>query len=223
MTLHTLRTPFQAVLFDLDGTLVDSEAVHLQIWQQCLAPYGVSIDIAQYKAQMAGVPSSQNSVLLVRQFGLSVSASALCAIKEQATTDWLTHQAYPAMPGVANCLAALQNANVPLALVTGSVADHALPTLKAHGWLDVFQTIVTRDRVVHSKPAPDSYLLAAQELGLAPEHCVAIEDTTHGLAAAVAAGMATLVVPTAYSYMQDFSAAHAQFADMGEVQAYLLG
>jgi len=96
-----------------------------------------------------------------------------------------------------------------LGVVTGANAQGVRATLEAHGLAHRFCISISGDDVVNSKPAPDCYLLAARRLGLDPGECLAIEDTEHGLRAALGAGMPCLALPTAMSQHHDFSGALA--------------
>jgi HAD superfamily hydrolase (TIGR01509 family) len=132
--------------------------------------------------------------------------------------------AVPWRPGARELLASLKEAGVPSALVTMSIGRMAQRVASAVGF-DAFDTVVSGDMVAEGKPAPDCYLLAAETLGVDPRRSVAIEDSEYGVAAAVAAGMATIAVPLhvplpaspAYTLWQDLDGRTP--ADLADVLA----
>jgi HAD superfamily hydrolase (TIGR01509 family) len=201
----TTRWP-EAVLFDHDGTLVDSEDSHRAHWNAVLEPWGVSLDLALYQQIYAGMPTADNAADIVQRFGLQISAQALADAKNERTRDWLRTQAFPLMPGVVEVLDALQKNGVRLAVVTGARRYAIDATLRWHGLAHRFETVVCAEDVVCNKPHPAVYQLALERLGLKASDCVALEDTEHGLAAA-AAGVPCVAIPTRFSAEHNFSKA----------------
>ncbi len=201
----------QAILFDHDGTLVDSEPTHWRLWRDALRPHGVTLTEDEYKARHAGMSTARNAADLAQRHAIGMTADALAGVKFAVTSDFLAKDAFPLMPGVREALASFSAAGLRLGIVTGAGRTGVEATLRAHALHGVFETIVTSDDVKRGKPAPECYLLAAERLGLAPKDCVAIEDTEHGVNAAAAAGIACLAVPNAMSRQHDFSRATAVF------------
>lgn len=204
----------QAVLFDHDGTLVDSEDTHRDHWNAVLSPWGVSLDRALYQQVYAGMPTADNALDVVARFALDVSAQALADAKNHHIREWLRTQAFPLMPGVVEVLDALQRKRVRLAVVTGARRYAIEATLRWHGLAHRFETVVCAEDVVHNKPHPAVYQLALQRLCLAAQDCVAVEDTQHGLAAAVGAGIRCVAVPTRFSAQHNFAAAASVQPDL---------
>jgi HAD superfamily hydrolase (TIGR01509 family) len=198
---------FKAVLFDHDGTLVASEELHFAHWQQVLARYGATLTESLYQQLYAGMPSVDNAHDAVKRFGLSVDPAALSEQKNEATRAYLESAAFPLMPDVAVSIARCQAAGLRLGVVTGARGFMAAATLRSHAMAPAFETVVSADDVVHNKPAPDGYLLALQRMGLQAHEAVALEDTEHGVAAATAAGLACVAIPTPMSASHDFRAA----------------
>ncbi len=199
--------PLRAILYDHDGTLVDSETTHCRLWLDVMQRHGVAFTAQHYQAHYAGVPNAASAVDMVQRFGLSMRPEDLAAEKEAATRDYLLHASFELMPGARASIAFFLQAGLRLAVVTGARRYGVDASLRGHGLGDRFASVVSADDVRHSKPAPDCYLLALQQLGLQPDECVAIEDTAHGVAAARGAGLCCVAVPTAMSAHQDFSAA----------------
>lgn len=203
-----------AVLFDHDGTLVDSEPTHFQIWQKVLAPYGVALSEKQYKDYYAGVPTAANAVDMVSRFAINEVPATLADAKNSATRTFLSRSAFSLMPGVKEVLSLLRSEGFRLAVVTGAGRNGVEATLRAHSLHDFFETVVSGDDVRQSKPAPDCYLLAIERLGLSPSECIAIEDTEHGVNAATSAGITCLAVPTAMSEHHSFAKAAAVLSEL---------
>ncbi len=180
-----------AVLWDMDGTLVDTEPYWLDAEADLVASYG-------------GTWTSQDGLTLVGS-GLWHSASVLrgrgvdLSDDEiiQRLTDRVLEQVQehvPWRPGARELLAALKQAGIPTALVTMSIrrmAEHIVSTIE----FDAFDHIVAGDEVTHSKPHPEPYLRGARLIGVAAADCIAIEDSTTGLASAVASGAVSIGVP----------------------------
>ncbi|HCX81724.1 MAG: hypothetical protein A3E00_16135 [Curvibacter sp. RIFCSPHIGHO2_12_FULL_63_18] len=213
---------FDTVLFDHDGTLVESEGQHFALWNQVLAPYGFALTLAQYKDFYAGVPTDANAADLVERFGVRESPEVLARLKNESAQAYLQTHAFPLMPGVRASIAQLQAARLRLGVVTGARAYAIDATLRSHELAAAFETVVSADDVVHSKPAPDCYLLALQRMGVAAHQAVAFEDTEHGVAAAIAAGLACVAIPTEMSAGHDFSAATVILPSMQDAVRWVL-
>ena len=197
----------KAILFDHDGTLVDSESMHFQMWVSILKPYGVNLTEEDYIHDYAGIPTSANAILLVDKYRLSVSSDELKRLKDQATEDFLSRQAFPLVSGALEVITHFAQSPIRLAIVTGASGGAPRATLAENGLEDCFDTVVSSDDVTLSKPAPDSYLLAATRLGVEPEDCIAIEDTQNGVKAAVAANIPCVAIVTKMSKHHDLSEA----------------
>lgn len=212
----------KAVLFDHDGTLVDSEGVHYQMWMEVLKPYHVSISTEQYMQLYSGMPTLDNAIDLVERFQLAVSVDTLATKKLAVAHEYLEHHAFPLMAGAQDILDYFQQQpTIQQAIVTGAGARIVNATVRSHQLENYFSTIVSYDDVELSKPAPDCYLLAAQRLKLDPSECIAIEDTEHGVAAATAAGIACIAIPNMQSQRHDFSKAIAILPNLQVAQAWL--
>ena len=213
--------PIKAIFFDHDGTLVDSEPIHFQLWRDVLAGHGVALAESLYRECYAGIPTAANAVDLVSRFAIDATAAALAGEKNAATRLYLEQHAFPLMPGVSDAVPLLHRAGWRLAIVTGASAGGVQTTLRQHSLAPFFETVVSGDDVRNSKPAPDCYRLAARRLGLSPPACLAIEDTEHGVNSAVAAGVACLAVPNALSGNHDFSQAAAVVSDLAAAVAWI--
>ncbi|WP_253258468.1 HAD family phosphatase [Pseudonocardia sp. N23] len=185
-----------AVLFDMDGTLVDSE----KLWDRSLVDTlgwlggGPLRDEARRETVGGNLDFSVRTLL--REAGVEATPTRVAdtAAHLVARTEELFLRGLPWRPGARELLVAIHGAGVPAALVTNTgrrLTDLALRTIGT-GW---FAATVCGDEVAHGKPAPDVYLRAAELLGVAPGDCLAVEDSPTGAAAAEAAGAVVLVVP----------------------------
>jgi len=211
----------KAILFDHDGTLVDSEIAHFQMWVEVLKEYGVSLSQQQYKSHYAGIPTPANAVDMVQRFALPVSPESLIAEKNFATQALLSREAFPLMPGAQESIAFFQSCGIQLAVVTGAGREGVDVSIRGHALQGCFSTVVSGDDVAHSKPAADCYLLAMQRLGFSAEQCIAIEDTQNGVIAASSAGITCLAVPNAMSEQHDFSRAAEVFHNLEEATHWI--
>jgi HAD superfamily hydrolase (TIGR01509 family) len=206
----------RAILFDHDGTLVNSEPVHFELWAKVLKQYGFALTEEHYRLYYAGVPTRANAIDLVERFGIKEEPWKLAHAKNVATDEYLEHAAFPLMKGVKEAVDLIHSQGLQLAVVTGASATGVRATFKAYGFEQKFSLIVSNEDVQQSKPAPDCYLLALRKLGLGPDECIAIEDTSPGLQAAHSAGLRCFVVPSEMSKHQDFRSATAVCTEMSE-------
>ncbi|MFG2881021.1 HAD-IA family hydrolase [Streptomyces sp. NPDC048297] len=188
MIPYTPELPLQAVLFDMDGTLVDTE--HLW-WEAVEQVAGRPLSEAD-QPEVLGRPVEHTAAWLAA--GSGRDGAELAAELHREFADRVRTEIVP-RPGALDLLDTLAAAGVPTALVTASpraVADVVLDALGAHR----FAVSVTADDTERTKPAPDPYLAACRALGVEPAGCVAVEDTETGVASAEAAGCAVLAVPS---------------------------
>lgn len=208
------KQSIKAVIFDHDGTLVDSEPVHWRCWTEVLRPLGPTLSQEDYKRNLSGMPSAVSAAWLADKFNLDVNPDALLAAKQKLLRAFLTNQAFPLMPGVARLLDDLARRRIPMAVASGADRVEVHRSLAYHGLTSHFTAVATQNDVTHNKPAPDVYLHAARALGTAPEHCIAIEDSDNGEQSALAARIFCLRLrpgeadPAAAGFA-DFDAIHA--------------
>jgi HAD superfamily hydrolase (TIGR01509 family) len=214
-------TQLKAILFDHDGTLVDSEPAHLRIWQSVLQMRGLELSEREYQKHFVGVPSTASAAAFIARRQLNIAAPVLNAAKEAATLTYLEQQAFPLMPGAQSAVAQAHALGLKCAVVTGAGPEGVQATLRHHGWGQSFDVTVSAADVAQSKPAPDVYLLALARLGLKAPEAVAIEDTATGVQSARAAGLICLAIPHAYSAHQDFSNATHIVASLAQAMNWI--
>lgn len=185
--------PFQAAIFDMDGTILDTEAVFRAVVFETCAALGFAMTDQIHHA-MVGSSHEHTNKLLIDTYGAAFPYT-LFDDKCRAIMKTRLHQSVPVKAGAREFLAELRARNIPTAIATSSNANHAHLHLGTAGLVELFDIIVTRDDVINPKPHPEPYLLAAQRLGIAPEQCLAFEDSHVGVRAAHSAGMQTIMVP----------------------------
>jgi len=186
-----------AVIFDLDGVLVDSEPAQLAAWNDVLAQYGCALDEGLVR-ELFGLRVRDSARKIVDYFHLPCDPTALLAEREAVFFDSYVER-ITLMPGVAETLVELAAQGVPLGLATSGhrrYVERLLPLLTRYA---SFAAIVTGDDVARGKPAPDCYRIAVQQLGVSPSSTLAIEDAPLGIAAAKAAGLFCVAVPNRYT------------------------
>ena len=182
----------RAVIFDMDGLLIDSERVILDCWRRVAAEQSLPLDDGLWLS-MVGMHDAACTEMLVRLLGPAKAERLSIDCKDRY--DLLVEQGLPLKDGAIELLQELSTRGVPLAIATSTRRERALIKLERSGISRFFEVVVTSSDVAHPKPAADIYLLAAKRLGVSPENCVAIEDSEMGVRAAEAAGMAVIQVP----------------------------
>lgn len=190
MTLKLPAGDFRAYLFDCDGTIADSMPLHYKAWKRALAEYGCIYDEDLFYA-WGGKPVRKIIADLNEMHGLNMPVDALAAIKESYYHAQLPE--LKAIPEVLEHIEAMYR-RIPFAVVSGSRRASVVGSLTAIRLLDKFDVLVCAEDYKQGKPAPDCFLMAAEKLGVAPEHCLVFEDTDLGIQAATAAGMKSVLV-----------------------------
>ena len=198
----------QAILFDFDGTLANSEQHHFEVWNRILVEFGEApLDEYMYRHGLAGLPVPEAARNVHERLSLSVPIEALIARKIKETGRYFAEHPVAMMPFAKEILSRCRARGLTLALVTASSREELAPTFEHHALTPFFDTVVTRDDVAHSKPNPESYLLGMERLGVTADASLAVEDTSHGVNAAHAARIPVAAVPNEHSKSGDFSAA----------------
>jgi HAD superfamily hydrolase (TIGR01509 family) len=184
----------KAVIFDLDGTILDTETPEFVSWQEAYAAHGVSLAQAVWSQAIGTTDSGWDPyVHLETLLGGPVDRAALRATRH-ARFDELMGSAEP-RAGVVAWLDEARDLGVRVGLASSSSAAWVLRFLDALELRDRFEVLATRDRVAHSKPAPDLYELAIGELGVRADEAIAVEDSPNGVASAKATGLFCVAVP----------------------------
>ena len=188
-----LSHPVEAVMLDMDGTLFDTERLYIEAMRETARAMDREMTV-EFGHSMVGLPALECNLLIRDLYGEDFSITEFRAryapILRQRLADGM-----PLKPGAVELLVFLKARGLPAALVTSAQRVFAESHLRKANLFDHFAVITTCDDVKRPKPAPDIYLEAARRLGVAPERCVAIEDSSVGLAAAHAAGTMAFMVP----------------------------
>lgn len=182
-----------AVIFDMDGVLIDSEETWSRVRAAVVARHGGHWT-EQDQRNVMGDNSRQWSAYIKRTWHVPLSEEEI--FHEVLATMIATYEreGLTVLPGAREAVAAL-GARYPLAVASSSPRELIAVALRVAGFDGAFPITISSDDVTHGKPAPDVYLLAAERLGVPATQCAAIEDSSNGLRAAIAAGMATIAVP----------------------------
>lgn len=194
-TLHL--TMLKAVIFDLDGTLTDSDKVHFQVFQDFFARQDVTLDKRIYKEKVSG---RQNAAILADFFPdlPKDEAEAFSDKKEETFRRVAKGQLVP-LPGLLSLLARIKEKGLAAAVVTNAPPENAAFMLRELGLEDAFSPIVIGDELPRGKPDPLPYQTALEKLEIAPQEAIVFEDSSSGIRSAVSAGISTLGVTTTHT------------------------
>ncbi len=192
ISLHIPAGEFAAYIFDCDGTLADTMPLHYQAWLQAVRERGHDFPEDLFYS-LGGVPAPGVVEYLNARFGWSMPVEETAAYKE-GLFEKLIPQVKPIVPVVDFMRSVLGKS--PVAVASGGIKPLVIATLKALGIHEHFAAVVTYEDVVNPKPAPDTYLEAARQMGVEPALCLVFEDTPLGIQAATAAGMQSVLVPS---------------------------
>jgi len=194
----------QGAIFDMDGTLVDTERLYRQAWFVAADKWGVTAT-EDFRQAMAGLPQAP-AVQVIHRFHPTVDDPT--AFYEFGM-NWVwtqVKQHLPLRPGAREILAYFRDRGMRIALASSSWRAMILDNLTNGGLLPYFDAIISGEDVKRGKPAPDIFLLAAERLGLAPEDCYVLEDSVSGARAGVAAGCTTIMVEDLFPATDDLKA-----------------
>jgi beta-phosphoglucomutase len=191
--------PVHAIVFDFDGVLADSEAIHLRSYQDILSPHGVNLTEADYCARYLGFDDEGAFRRIAADYGLLFGDEEIEVLMQEKTRRFQTLVASGDVlyPGAVPCVERL-SAAWPLGIASGALRHEIELMLRGGGLHDAFRFIVAAGDTDRTKPAPDPYLRAAELHGVGPADCVAIEDSQWGLQSARSAGMITIAITHTY-------------------------
>lgn len=206
----------KAVLFDMDGLMVDSEPLHYQAFNTVLKKYGKHLTEEENKERYIGLSDADEAYDMVVRFNLPISAEELVGEKRDIFRQLLKNQLI-AQPGLFELLTELKKNGYKIAIASSSrleIIETIINGLKVTSLIDDY---VSAEEVENGKPAPDVYLLAAKKLGVNPKECLVLEDAPKGVQAGKAAGMKVFAIPSNETKSQDFTQAGKVLNSLSEV------
>ena len=186
--------PIRAVIFDMDGLMLDTERMAQLAWQRAGAEFGFTLPDELY-LQAVGRTAVATEILFRQGLGSEFPFADIYARKQHYLYTAIENEGIPTKAGLLELLELLERQGLPKAVATSTARALALRKLAAAGLLHRFSIIVCGDEVPNGKPAPDIFLAAAQKLGVAPANCLVLEDSLAGIRAAHAAGMRAIMIP----------------------------
>jgi HAD superfamily hydrolase (TIGR01509 family) len=184
----------QAVIFDLDGLLVDTESLAMRALESAAPEFGI-IAPQWFRHSLIGISADQCLLMVLDRFGETFPAEDYLARASREMEALVSRGELKCKPGAIELLQRIDEVGLPKAVATSSSRAKAMLHLRHVELLERFDAIVTRDDVAKGKPAPDLFLEAARRVGVPPVRCVVLEDSHNGVRAASAAGACVIMVP----------------------------
>ena len=210
-----------AVIFDLDGLLADTEIISLKVYQELLADFGIPFTEETYSREYSGHREEENVQRFLDTYDLPWNFDQTLEKVYELEAQILA-KGVNLKKGAKNLLAFLQREGIPIALATSSVESRARMILESNGILSLFDHLVFAKDVKRSKPYPDIFLKACSDLNVLPENCLILEDSEAGIEAAYRAGIPVICIPDLKMPAQSFLNKTEQvFQDLDAVRDYL--
>lgn len=206
----------QALIFDFDGTIVDSEGPDYESWEEIFKAHGTSLSLDQWMDCVGGGPDDFDPyAILAAQTGRAIRRSSVRSIRRARFLELVKEQ--PIMSGVVQWLDDADRAGLKLAVASSSDSAWVNGHLESRGLRDRFICVHTRDDVKRVKPDPALYRISVEALGLQPHEAVALEDSRNGILAAKNAGLHCIAIPNAITQKSDFSEADIRLNSLEEL------
>jgi HAD superfamily hydrolase (TIGR01509 family) len=219
MVCYARRVSLQAVIFDMDGVLVDSEPFGFEALRRVMARHGLPYGEAE-NAEFLGRTTLESCRILKARHRLPESEETLAEWYLEGMLEQISRGPIP-MPGVPRVLEKVRASGYRMALASSAELRVIDANLAALALRPLFEAVISGTQVARGKPAPDVFLAAAERLGVAPGGCLVVEDSRNGLLAAKAAGMRCAVVPCAHTRHQDFGEADHRLGALDELLSLL--
>jgi len=212
----------KGLLFDLDGTLIDSEKFHFDCWNEFLVQYGVVLDFKDWLSHYAGIPLPQNAQTIIGKYKIETDLHSFIERREQLTFDGFRTKDIALMPFALDFVQYFYERGFTLAVVTASPRIDVEAVFERNGLAKYFSLFVTRTDVSKSKPDPESYRVCVEKLGLQTAQCIVFEDTVNGVKSAVAAGITCYAVQNNVRAHQKLKIADQLFLNFAHVKSFML-
>ena len=184
----------EAVVFDMDGLIFDSERLVLDSWVEVGKKYNIE-DIEEVFRSCIGTNKVKTREIVDSHYGKDFPYDSFSAEASAIFREWVKKDGLPVKPGVQNTLMILKERGIPLGLASSTRVALVTEELKEAGLYDYFQVVMGGDQLKRSKPEPDIYLMTCEKLGVDPTKCYALEDSYNGIISAYRAGMKPVMIP----------------------------
>jgi beta-phosphoglucomutase family hydrolase len=211
-----------AVIFDMDGLMVDTEFLHHESFKKTLERYGIHpTPNAQGVIHVSGISAEANWERFKRLYEFDVDTTELTKIKHEIHLE-LLQEGVEAMPGLLELLGDLKKSGYKIAIASSSVRKQINLIVDRLDIADFFDAITSGEEVANGKPAPDIFLKAAHGLNVEPHECIVLEDASKGIQAAKAAGMYAVAVPNVFTQSESFDIADVIVPSLSRVNSDVL-
>ncbi|WP_316847754.1 HAD family phosphatase [Pedobacter psychrodurus] len=212
----------KALLFDLDGTLIDSEKFHFDCWNTFLCGYGVAIDFKDWLSNYAGIPLPKNAKTIIDRYKIDEELEGFINRREKITFDGFRSTDIALMPYALEFIQFVYEKGLTLAVVTASPKMDVEAVFERNGLAKYFSVFITRTDVSKSKPDPESYNLCVERLGLEKDECIVFEDTLNGVRSALAAGITCYAIQNNVRAHQKLKIADELFLSFANAKTFML-
>lgn len=206
----------KAVIFDMDGLMIDSEPLIFQAYKEVFGKYSRQLSEKEYNQRYIGVSEADESKDMVVRFNLSISAEDLVLAK-RSRYNQLLNDHLVAQPGLIELLTSLHQNGYKTAIGSSANLKNIKKVVDKLNISSLIGAYASAEEVKKGKPAPDVYLLAAKKLGVNPAECLVLEDAPKGVQAGKSAGMQVFAIPSKETKDQDFSQADKVLNSLSEV------
>jgi HAD superfamily hydrolase (TIGR01509 family) len=219
-TSTSQKRRIQAVIFDMDGLMIDSEPFHQKAFDTVLKEYGSGLSIAENNSLYVGIGDIAAAEDMVKRKQLPISKEELIQKKQTVYMQYLQSDII-AQDGLRELLIELKRLKFKTAVASGSTLDEIKAIVTHLKINEYFDFLCSSSQVSRGKPAPDIFLFAASKLGVNPTECIVLEDAPSGLRAGIAANMHVIIVPSRETVGSDFMGSDAVLTSLKEVSEYI--